>query len=86
MRGKDPRYTQYQEEDRRAREAYRHAQEEERRVKREEETEKLRIYREELAEFYQKEEEEAILRGDVDEVIEEEFRCQMCKKTFKKEG
>ncbi len=26
------------------------------------------------------------MRGDVDEVFEEEFRCQMCKKSFKKEG
>lgn len=69
-----------------AREARRHAQEEERRLKREEEAEKLRIYREELAEYYRKEEEEALLRGDVEEVIEEEFRCQMCKKSFKKEG
>lgn len=86
VKSKDPRWAQFQEEDRRAKEAYRHAQEEERRVKREEETEKLRIYREELAEFYRKEEEEAILRGDVEEVIEEEFRCQMCKKSFKKEG
>ena len=46
----------------------------------------MRAYREELAEFYRKEEEEAILRGDVDEVIEEEFRCQTCKKSFKTQG
>lgn len=26
------------------------------------------------------------MRGDVEEVFEEEFRCQMCKKSFKKEG
>ena len=55
-------------------------------MKREEDAEKLRVYREDLAEFYRKEEEEALLRGDVEEVFEEEFRCQMCKKTFKKEG
>ena len=26
------------------------------------------------------------MRGDVDEVFEEEFRCGICKKSFKKEG
>ena len=26
------------------------------------------------------------MRGDVDEVIEEEFRCQTCKKSFKTQG
>lgn len=46
----------------------------------------MRIYREELADFYRKEEEEAILRGDVEEVFEDEFRCGICKKSFKKEG
>jgi len=46
----------------------------------------LKQYREELAEHYRKEEEEAVLRGDIDEIFEEEFRCQTCKKSFKKEG
>ena len=59
---------------------------EEKRIKREAEAEELKQYREELAEFYRKEEEEAIMRGDVEEVFEDEFRCKMCKKTFKKEG
>lgn len=75
VKRQDPRWTAFQEEDMRAREARRRAQEEERRIKREEEAEKLRVYREELAEYYRKEEEEAILRGDFEEVIEEEFRC-----------
>lgn len=26
------------------------------------------------------------MRGDVEEVFEEEFRCGICKKSFKKEG
>ena len=26
------------------------------------------------------------MRGDVEEVFEEEFRCAICKKSFKKEG
>ena len=46
----------------------------------------MRKYRSELAEFYKKEEEDALARGDYDEVIVEEFNCAMCKKTFKKEG
>ena len=46
----------------------------------------MRKYRQELAEFYKKEEEEALARGDYDEVIVEEFSCAMCKKFFKKEG
>ena len=86
VRNKDPRWESYQAEDQAIRDARRREQEEERRVKREEDAEKLRAYREELAEFYRKEEEEAELRGDIEEVIQEEFRCGMCKKTFKKEG
>lgn len=46
----------------------------------------MRVYREELAKQYQKEEDEAIARGDYEEVLIEEFRCEICKKTFKKEG
>ena len=86
VRSKDPRWAHFQEEDRRAREERKNLLDEEKRLKRELETEKLRVYREELAEHYRKEEEEALLRGDVEEVFEDEFRCQMCKKTFKKEG
>lgn len=51
-----------------------------------EKQEEMRKYRQELAEYYKKEEEEAIARGDFDEVIVEEFNCAMCGKTFKKEG
>ena len=86
VRKLDPRYQSFQAEENAARLARKHAQDEEKRVKREQEAERLRVYREELAEFYRKEEEEAILRGDVEEVFEEEFRCQVCKKSFKKEG
>ena len=86
VRSKDPRWTSFQEEDRLAREQRRQEIEEEKRLKREQETEKLKQYREELAEHYRKEEEEAVLRGDIDEIFEEEFRCQTCKKSFKKEG
>jgi hypothetical protein len=46
----------------------------------------MRKYRQELAEYYKKEEEEALARGDYDEVIVEEFSCTMCQKIFKKEG
>ena len=86
IRRLDPRYQSFQAEDNAARLARKHAQDEEKRLKREQEAERLRVYREELAEFYRKEEEEAILRGDFEEVFEEEFRCQVCKKSFKKEG
>ena len=86
IRNKDPRWEAYQAEDKAARDARRHAQEEEKRLKNEQEAERLRVYREELAEYYRKEEEEAEMRGDVEEVILEEFRCGMCKKSFKKEG
>jgi hypothetical protein len=39
-----------------------------------------------LAAQYAKEEEEAIARGDVETIYVEEFLCEICKKTFKKEG
>ena len=86
VRGKDHRWEAYQAEDQAIKDARWREQEEKRRIKREEDAEKLRAYREDLAEFYRKEEEEAEARGDIEEVIQEEFRCQMCKKTFKKEG
>ena len=86
VRGKDPRYKRYMAADQAVRDARRHELEEERRLKHEEDTEKLVAYRLELAEFYKKEEEEALLRGDIEEVFEEEFRCGMCKKSFKKQG
>lgn len=34
---------------------------------------------------YQREEEEAIARGEFEEVLVEEFHCGACKKTFKNE-
>ena len=83
---KDPRWEAFTSEDRAARDAYRR----EANAKKAEDAaaaeEKLKKYREELAEYYRKEEEEALMRGDVDEVFEEEFRCGICKKSFKKEG
>lgn len=86
MKKHDIRYEKYVEADRAER---RRKQQEEDRIKQERqeaEAEAKRKYKAELAEYYQKMEEEAILRGDFDEVIVEEFACQMCKKTFKKEG
>ena len=50
------------------------------------EVEKLRVFREERAAQYAKEEEEAMARGDYEEVFVDEFRCEICKKTFKNEG
>lgn len=50
------------------------------------EAERLRLHRIEIAEQYAREEEEAIERGDFEEVLIEEFRCEICNKTFKKEG
>ena len=86
MKKHDIRYEKYVEADRAER---RRKQQEEERIKQERqeaEAEAKRKYKAELAEYYQKMEEEAILRGDFDEVIVEEFACQLCKKTFKKEG
>ena len=39
-----------------------------------------------MALYYQKQEEEAIARGDFVEEIVDVYPCQICKKTFKKEG
>ena len=82
----DPRWQAFQAEDQQAREERRRQIEEEKRLKSAQEAERLRQYREDLAEFYRKEEEEALLRGEVEEVVEEHYRCQPCKKSFKKEG
>ena len=60
--------------------------EQERAAKKAEEAERLRVYREERAAYYAKQEEEALEQGLVEEVLVEEFRCEICKKTFKKEG
>ena len=45
----------------------------------------MRKYREEIAQRYAQEEEEALANGDFEEVTVEEFRCEVCKKTFKNE-
>ena len=36
--------------------------------------------------MYAQQEEEALANGDFEEEFVEEFRCEICKKTFKKEG
>ena len=54
--------------------------------KQEAEAERLRKYREEMKEYYRKEEEKARERGEIEEVYVEEFHCAICKKTFKSEG
>jgi len=60
--------------------------EEERAAKKAAEAERLKQYREERAAFYAKQEEEAIARGDFETVVIEEYRCDICKKVFKKEA
>ena len=57
--------------------------EEEKEAKRAAEAERLRQHREELARQYAKQEEEALARGEVDIEYVEEFRCEICRKTFK---
>lgn len=51
-----------------------------------EKEEELRLYREERARQYAKAEEDAIARGDYEEVFVEEWKCDICKKIFKKEA
>ena len=46
----------------------------------------MRIHREEVAEYYAKQEEEDIENGEIDLIIIEEYRCEICNKTFKKEA
>lgn len=46
------------------------------------ESERLRKYREELAEQYKRDEENC----EYEEVVVDEFACEACRKTFKKEG
>ena len=45
----------------------------------------MRVYREEMAKRYAKEEEEALANGDYEEVLVHEFNCSICKKVFKNE-
>lgn len=65
-----------------AKEAKRRELEEAKELKKQFEAERLRKYREELAEQNRLAEEEA----EVEEVFVDEFECRPCKKTFKKEG
>ena len=83
---KDPRYKKFSLIQQQEKEAKRKRIEDERSAKKEIEAEKLRVYREERAAYYQKQEDEAIARGDFEEVFIEEFRCEICKKVFKKEA
>ncbi len=46
------------------------------------EADRLKKYREELAEANRRAEEDA----EVEEIVVEEFECAPCRKTFKKEG
>lgn len=86
LKEKDPRYKKYVLIQQQEKEEKRRKIEEEKAKKREAEAERLRQYREERAKFYQQQEEEAIARGEVDEVLVEVFSCEICKKTFKKEA
>ena len=45
----------------------------------------MRKHREDLARQYEKEEEEALARGEVEVEYVEEFKCFICNKTFKNE-
>ncbi len=56
--------------------------EEAREQKKQFEAERLKKYREELAEQNRQAEEDA----EVEEVFVDEYECRPCKKTFKKEG
>lgn len=80
---RDPRYQKFKMAEHREKEAKRQKEEDERNKKRAEEQEKLRKYREEIAQRYAQEEEEALANGDIEEVMVEEFRCEVCKKIFK---
>ena len=39
----------------------------------------------EIRKYYEEQEEKALAAGEVEEVFVEEWRCEICKKTFKKE-
>lgn len=86
IKEKDYRYRKFQLAVQQERDAKKKQVDEEKQAKLEVERERLRKYREDLAIQYQKEEDEAIARGDFDEVFVEEFRCEICKKTYRKEG
>lgn len=86
LREKDPRYRKFIVQVQQEKEAKRRKLEEERNAKKEAEAERLRIFREERAAMYAKQEAEAMAKGEYEEVFVEEFHCQICKKVFKKEA
>ena len=86
VKSKDPRYKKFIIQIQQEKEEKKRFMEVERENKRLIEVEKLRVFREERAAQYAKEEEEAMARGDYEEVFVDEFRCEICKKTFKNEG
>ena len=79
----DPRFKKFTLQRQQEKEEKRRKMEEEKEAKRASEAEKLRKHREELARQYAKQEEEALARGEVEIEYVEEFRCEICKKTFK---
>ena len=86
VKREDPRYARYQEEDLKIKQAKREEAERKKKAQQKADAERLKRYREELAEHHKQEEQEALERGDYDEVVVEEFECKICRKTFKKEG
>ena len=82
IKQKDQRMQMFIAEEASIKEAKRREIEETKEAKRAFEAERLKRYREELAEQNRRAEEE----GEVEEVFVDEFACEPCKKTFKKEG
>ena len=82
----DPRYQRFQDEDAAEKRAKKEAHDLKKREKSDAEAERLKKHREEMKEYYRKEEEKAKARGEIEDVYVEEFGCNICKKTFKKEG
>ena len=85
LKGKDPRHRYYTIKKAQEKEEKRRKEEEEREAKKREKEEAKRQLREERAEYYRKLEEKAIENGEIEEVFVEEWRCEICKKTFKSE-
>ena len=83
---KDPRYKKYVLQREHEKAEKKRKIEEARAAQKAEKEEELRLYREERARQYAKAEEEAIARGDYETVIVEEWKCDICKKVFKKEA
>lgn len=83
VRKRDPRYQRFRAQELREKELKRKQEEEERERRKQEEAERLRVYREELAKRYADQEKEDLESGNYVEEVIEEFKCQVCKKTFK---